>query len=88
MPIGIGRRLISGCRSIHDVVPSTCVYGVVLFITKGNYICAAFLDLRKAFDSLDHCILLPVKSRSTSYLASYRKERFRHTESLSVPFKQ
>ena len=27
-------------------------------IDKRDTACAAFLDLRKAFDSLDHCILL------------------------------
>ena len=25
---------------------------------EGKAVCAAFLDLRKAFDSLDHCLLL------------------------------
>ena len=25
---------------------------------NGDSVCAAFLDLRKAFDSLDHCLLL------------------------------
>ena len=27
-------------------------------IDVGNAVCVAFLDLKKAFDSLDHCILL------------------------------
>jgi len=27
-------------------------------LDKGNVVCAAFIDLRKAFDSLDHCLLL------------------------------
>lgn len=25
---------------------------------KGNVVCSAFIDLRKAFDSLDYCLLL------------------------------
>ena len=28
------------------------------FLDSGQAVCAAFLDLRKAYDSLDHCILL------------------------------
>ena len=31
---------------------------IVNHMDKGDTVCAAFLDLRKAFDSLDHCILL------------------------------
>jgi len=31
---------------------------IVQVVDHGDYICAAFLDLRKAFDSLDHCLLL------------------------------
>ena len=27
-------------------------------LDNGDSVCAAFLDLRKAFDSLDHCLLL------------------------------
>ena len=27
-------------------------------LDKGNVVCATFIDLRKAFDSLDHCLLL------------------------------
>ena len=27
-------------------------------LDRGSVVCAAFLDLRKAFDSLDHCLLL------------------------------
>ena len=31
---------------------------IVQAVDGGNCVCAAFLDLRKAFDSLDHSILL------------------------------
>ena len=31
---------------------------VATSLDKGSVVCAAFIDLRKAFDSLDHCLLL------------------------------
>ena len=31
---------------------------IVQAVDAGDCVCAAFLDLRKSFDSLDHCILL------------------------------
>ena len=31
---------------------------ITSFLDKGDSVCAAFLDLRKAYDSLDHSILL------------------------------
>jgi len=31
---------------------------IVNTLDEGKSVCAAFLDLKKAFDSLDHCILL------------------------------
>ena len=31
---------------------------IVTLLDKGSVVCAAFIDLRKAFDSLDHCLLL------------------------------
>ena len=34
------------------------VDAIVHHMDRGESVCAAFLDLRKAFDSLDHCVLL------------------------------
>ena len=31
---------------------------IIQALDNGDSVCAAFLDLRKAFDSLDHCLLL------------------------------
>ena len=31
---------------------------IATLLDKGSVVCAAFIDLRKAFDSLDHCLLL------------------------------
>ena len=31
---------------------------IVNCLDKGEIVCATFLDIRKAFNSLDHCILL------------------------------
>ena len=44
-------------RSTEDIL-SVAVDTIVTYLDKGDAVCAAFLDLRKAFDSLDHCTLL------------------------------
>ena len=44
-------------RSTADIL-LVAVDTIVTCLDKGNAVCAAFLDLRKAFDSLDHYILL------------------------------
>ena len=31
---------------------------IVTLLDKGSVVCAAFIDLREVFDSLDHCLLL------------------------------
>ena len=44
-------------KSAEDILLLTGNH-IVHFLDAGNAICAAFLDFQKAFDSLDHCILL------------------------------
>ena len=44
-------------RSTQDIL-LVAVDSIVHLLDKGEAVCAAFLDLRKAFDSLDHHILL------------------------------
>ena len=44
-------------RNAEDVL-LVAVDTIVNCLDKGDTVCVAFLDLRKAFDSLDHCILL------------------------------
>ena len=41
-----------------DQILMYAVDTIVQAVKAGDCVCAAFLDLRKAFDSLDHCILL------------------------------
>ena len=41
-----------------DQILMYAVDTIVQTVDGGNCVCATFLDLRKAFDSLDHCILL------------------------------
>ena len=41
-----------------DQILMYAVDTIVQAVDGDNCVCAAFLDLRKAFDSLDHCILL------------------------------
>ena len=41
-----------------DQILMYAVDTIVQAVDAGDCVCAAFLNLRKAFDSLDHCILL------------------------------
>ena len=48
---------------------------IVASLNEGKAVCAAFLDLHKAFDSLDHCLLLERISNlgvSTSVLSWFQ----------------
>ena len=44
-------------RSTEDIL-LVAVDTIVTYLDKGDAVCAAFLDILKAFDSLDHCTLL------------------------------
>ena len=44
-------------KSTEDIL-LVVVDSIVHHLDNGKYVCVAFLDLKKAFDSLDHCILL------------------------------
>ena len=44
-------------KSTQDIL-LVAVDSIVYLLDKGEAVCAAFLDLRKAFDSLDHRMLL------------------------------
>ena len=35
---------------------------IINSLDSGQAVCAAFLDLKKAYDSLDHCILLTAET--------------------------
>ena len=49
-------------KSTEDIL-LVAVDSIIYHLDKGESVCAAFLDLRKAFDSLDHSILLNQLSR-------------------------
>ena len=44
-------------KSTEDIL-LVAVDTIVTCLDKGDVVCASFLDIRKAFDSLDHCVLL------------------------------
>ena len=44
---------------------------IVQAIDAGKYVCATFLDLRKAFDSLDHHLLLERLSELGSVVLNF-----------------
>ena len=44
-------------KSTEDILLLT-VDHIATLLDKGSVVCAAFIDLRKAFDSLDHYLLL------------------------------
>ena len=44
-------------KSTEDIL-LLAVDRIATSLDKRNVVCAAFIDLRKAFDSLDHCLLL------------------------------
>ena len=43
---------------MSDIILLLAVDHIVQSVDMGQAVCVSFLDLRKAFDSLDHCILL------------------------------
>ena len=73
-------------KSTEDIL-LVAVDTIVHHPDKGESVCAAFLDLHKAFDSLDHCILLHNLSNlgvSTSVLRwfqNYLSDRVHHVKS-------
>ena len=44
-------------KSTEDILLLAVDY-IATLLDKGSVVCAAFINLRKAFDSLDHCLLL------------------------------
>ena len=46
----------SGCSSNHTIL--NLVKSIKKYIDNDNYVCSVFIDLEKAFDTLDHQILL------------------------------
>ena len=58
-------------KSTEDIL-LVAVDSIVHHLDKGESVCAAFLDLRKAFDSLDHSILLNELSRLGMSIAVLR----------------
>ena len=48
-------------KSTEDIL-LLAVDHIATSLDKGSVVCAAFIDLRKAFDSLDHCLLLQKNS--------------------------
>jgi len=49
------------CEKSSNQIRLFAVDQIVNALDRGHVVCAAFLDLRKAFDSLDHITLLPAE---------------------------
>ena len=46
------------CRKSTEDILLLAVDHIATLLDKGGVVCSAFIDLRKAFYSLDHCLLL------------------------------
>ena len=77
-------NLLTGFRKNHKI--QYCFQGGKKTLDKGGYICAIFMDLSKAFDTLNHKLLIAklgayvFDTKSLYYLKSNlgnRKERVR-----------
>ena len=72
-------------KSTEDIL-LVAVDSIVNSLDSGQSICAAFLDLRKAYDSLDHCILLQklkelnVTSTVLKWFQNYLSRRIHHVK--------
>lgn len=78
-----------GFRSKHSTEMATCLFieKIKLFLDKGGVVGAVFLDLRKAFDTVNHSVLLNKLSKcnfsynAVSWFKSYLHDR---TQCVSV----
>jgi len=73
-------------RSTEDIL-LLAVDQIATSLNKGGVVCAAFIDLRKAFDSLDHCLLLQrvselgVHSTVVEWFKDYLSNRYHRVKS-------
>ena len=77
-------------KSTEDIL-LLAVDHIATSLDRGSVVCAAFIDLRKAFDSLDHCLLLQriselgVHSTAAEWFKDYPSNRYHRIKS-SVTF--
>ena len=76
-------------KSTEDIV-LLAVDHIATSLDKGSVACAAFIDLRKAFDSLDHCLLLQriselgVHSTVVEWFKDYLSNRYHRIKSSAT----
>ena len=70
-------------KSTEDLL-LVAVDTIVTYLDKGDVVCASFLDIRKAFYSLDHCVLLHrlfdlgVSCVALHWFRDYLTDRYHH----------
>ena len=74
------------CGRSSDQILLFAVYKIVNALDSGSVVCAAFLDMRKAFDSLDHVILLQrlqelgVHNTELRWFQNYLSDRYQRVK--------
>jgi len=76
-------------KSTEDIL-LLAVDHIAMSLDKQNVVCAAFIDLKKAFDSLDHCLLLQrisklgVHSTVVEWFKDYLSNRYHRIKSSAT----
>ena len=83
----------SGFRSLHSVVTCllNCTNDWYINMDKGQYTAMVFIDLKKAFDTVDHEIVLKKLTKygiidlENTWFASYLENRMQFAELMGFP---
>ena len=76
-------------KSTEDILLLAADY-IATLLDKGCVVCAAFIDLRKAFDSLDHCLLLQrisdlgVHCHVLEWFKNYLTDRYHRVKAAGI----
>ena len=78
-----------GKSTAEDILLLAVDY-IATLLDKGCVVCAAFIDLRKAFDSLDHCLLLQrisvlgVHCQVLEWFKNYLTDRYHRVKAAGI----
>ena len=76
-------------KSTEDILLLAVDY-IATLLDKGCVVCAAFIDLRKAFDLLDHCLLLQrisdlgVHCHVLEWFKNYLTDRYHRVKAAGI----